>query len=176
MPPTNTRHDLIAALDLAIDAFNRDGRLGRGRATRRARKLTGLDWTYSALLIMEEMRVNPTLRLSQLADLTGTTPPTVTKLIRDLESKGLVHRMPDELDGRVSIVSLTDRGREMATAIRRKRLEALEQVLSEWSVDDFEQFLTLFEQLRDDMQRLSSFIEDSPTPTAVVPTLDIGDA
>lgn len=164
MPPKKTDDDLITAVDSAIDAFNRDGRLGRERATRRARRLTGLDWTYSALLIMEEMRGNPTLRLSQLAELAGTTPPTVTKLVRDLESRGLIHRIQDELDGRASIVSLTDRGRETATAIRRKRLEALQQVLSEWSKDDLEQFLTLFERLRNDMRRLSSLIEDSPGP------------
>ena len=153
--PDERRAGLIQALDASITGFNQDGRLGRGRATRRAARLTGLTWTYSALLILEGMKENATVRKSELAELVGTTPPTVTKLIKDLEDKGFVDRTADEQDGRASIVNLTDEGRRVAEAIGRARLEALRQVLSEWSADDLERFTVLFERLRADMRGLS---------------------
>ena len=155
MATNNKRADLIRAIDESIAGFNQDGRMGRERATGRARRLTGLDWTYSALLILEGMKENATLRMTELAALVGTTPPTVTKLIKDLEDKGFVNRTPDEQDGRASFVSLTEEGRRVAEAIGRARLEALQQVLDGWSEDDLEQLTALFERLRADMRRLS---------------------
>ncbi len=146
---------LIKTLDASINAFNQDGRLGRERATRRASRVTGLDWTYSALLMVEGMKEYGALRMTELAELVGTAPPTVTKLIKDLEGKGLVNKTPDEQDGRVSIVSLTEEGQRVAEAIGSARLEALRQVMDGWDKDDLQQFTVLFERLRADMSRLS---------------------
>jgi DNA-binding MarR family transcriptional regulator len=153
---TDPKHtSLIRALDAAIAGFNQDGRLAHDRATRRASRLTGLDWTYSALMILEGMKDNVRVRMSELAKLVGTTPPTVTKLIKDLEGKGLIDRTPDEQDGRASIVSLTEEGRRIAEAITGARLEALRQVMDDWSDDDLERLTVLFERLRTEMRRLS---------------------
>lgn len=149
------RTSLIAAVDASIDAFNQDGRMSRKRATRRARRVTGLDWTYSALLILQAMKDDSTLRMTQLADSVGTTPPTITKLVRDLEEKGLISRVPDEQDGRASLLRLTQSGLQAAEAIGHARLESLRQVLSDWSNEDLERFTALFERLRADMCRLS---------------------
>lgn len=154
MPEDLDRAKLIEALDASINGFNQDGRLSRERATRRARRLTGLDWTYSALLILEGVKDNATLRMSQLAQSVGTTPPTVTKLVKDLEERGLITRTPDEQDGRASRLSLTEKGRQVAESIGQARLEGLAQVLTDWSEDDLEKMDTLFERLRADMRRM----------------------
>jgi DNA-binding MarR family transcriptional regulator len=151
----NGRDKLIEVLDASIAGFNKDGRAGRKRATRRARRLTHMDWTYSALLILEGMKDNPTMRMSQLAEYVGTTPPTVTKLVRDLESKGLVDKTPDELDGRASIINLTDAGHQVAESIIRARIAGLSEVLTGWTVEDLEVFTALFERLQADMRRMS---------------------
>ncbi len=148
------RDRLIEALDASIAGFNKDGRLARGRATRRARRLTGMDWTYSSLLILEGMKDNDPLRMSQLAEYVGTTPPTVTKLVRELENRGLVVRHPDAADGRASILSLTDKGRQVAEQIGYTRLEELQGVMTQWSNTDLQTFIALFEQLRADMRRM----------------------
>jgi DNA-binding MarR family transcriptional regulator len=148
------RNSLVKALDASIAAFNQDGRLGRGRAVRRARRLTGLDWTYSALLIMEGMKDSATLRMSALAQLVGTTAPTVTTLVKELEARDLIDRTADEQDRRASIISLTEKGRQVAEALGRARLDALGQVLDGWSEDDLGQLALLFERLRADMRRL----------------------
>ncbi len=154
MPDDPKRNRLIEALDASISGFNQDGRLSRKRATRRARRLTGFDWTYSALMILEGLRDDATLRMSQLAESVGTTPPTVTKLVRDLENKGLVTRTLDEQDGRASILTLTDKGRQTLEAIIQARLDGLRSVLTEWSSEDIEKLDQLFERLRADMRRM----------------------
>jgi DNA-binding MarR family transcriptional regulator len=153
--PTSKPNSLIQALDGTIHGFDQDVRLGRERATRRASRLTGLDWTFSALLILEGMKENGSVRMSELAELAGTTPPTVTKLIKDLEGKGLIQRTPDEQDGRASIVGLTAEGRRVAEAICGARLEALQQILGDWTEEDLERFTALFQRLRTDMRRLT---------------------
>ena len=155
MTGTSKPNSLMQALDATIHGFDQDVRLGRERATRRASRLTGLDWTFSALLILEGMKENGLVRMTELAELAGTTPPTVTKLIKDLEGKGLIDRTPDEQDGRASIVGLTTEGRRVAEAICGARLEALRQVLSDWTEEDLERFTALFQRLRADMRRLS---------------------
>jgi DNA-binding MarR family transcriptional regulator len=155
MPEDLNRTELIEELDASIMEFNQDGRLSRERATRRARRLTGLDWTYSALMILEGVKDNATLRMSQLAASVGTTPPTVTKLVKDLEERGLLTRTPDDQDGRASILSLTEEGRKVAESIRRARLHELTQVLEDWSPEDIERLDQLFERLRADMRRMT---------------------
>lgn len=153
--PTNKRTRMIQDLDLSIAGFNRDGRLARGRATRRAERLTGLEWTYSALMILEGLKDDVTMRMSQLAESVGTTPPTVTKLVRDLEERGLVTRASDEQDGRASILRLTARGQEVLEAIGQARLESLASVLTEWTPEEIETIDRLLERLRADMRRMS---------------------
>lgn len=155
MADTPRRAQLIRALDASIAGFNQDGRLGRERATARARRLTGLDWTYSTLLTLEGMKEYPTVRMTELAALLGTAPPTMTKSIRELEDRGYVARTPDSEDGRASVVSLTESGRRVAEAIAHARLEALRSVLDGWTEEDLETFTALFERLRSDMRRLS---------------------
>ncbi len=155
MPDNTERKRLIQALDSSIAGFNRDGRLARGRATRRAERLTGFDWTYSALMILEGLKDDAPLRMSQLAESVGTTPPTVTKLVKDLEEKGLVARVSDEQDGRASILSLTTKGQEVAEAIGQARLQSLAEVLTDWDPDELETIDRLLERLRADMRRMS---------------------
>lgn len=155
MAEESRRTELVKSLDAAIAGFNLDGRLARTRATRRARRLTGLDWTYSALMALESLKDIGGIRMSELADLAGTTPPTITKLIRHLEERGVIDRVPDQEDGRASIVALTDEGRQMAEAITGARQDALGQVVTDWDDSDLEQTVLLFDRLRAAMRRLS---------------------
>lgn len=155
MARAERRISLLRAVDASIYGFDQDVRVSRDRATRRAANVTGLDWTFSTLLILEGLKKNGTVRMTELAELVGTTPPTVTKLIKDLETKGFVDRAPDQQDGRASMVGLTDEGRQVAEAIVKRRQEALELALADWSEDDLARLSVLFERLRADLSRLS---------------------
>jgi DNA-binding MarR family transcriptional regulator len=54
----------------------------------------------------------------QLAVASGCEPPTITGSVRKLETAGLVVRTTSPTDGRVTIVDLSDRGRELLPALR----------------------------------------------------------
>ena len=146
---------LIRGLDKAIAQFFQEGHASRDRVTRRAVRLTRLGWTYSAVMLVDRLKDGEMLRMNELAERTGTTPSTISKLSRDLEKQGLVHRTPDALDGRAGFVGLSERGRQVAAAIDRARLKALEEVMADWSEDDLQQLLALFARLQIDMQRLT---------------------
>ena len=154
MTADHQRAGLIKDLDQKIQAFDRDGRLNHSRATGRARRITDTEWTFSALLIVEGLRVHDDVRITALAELIGIATPTVTKLIRDMEGRGLITRVADEQDGRASIVGLTPEGRRVAEAIIKARSLALQRVLAGWNEEDLERFLALFTRLQEDMRRL----------------------
>ena len=146
---------LIRDLDRSIAQFDQDGRTHHGRMTARARRITGLGWTYSAVILLGAMQENTMTRMTDLSERIGIASPTVTKLIKDLESKGFVKRVPHEEDGRASLVGLADEGRRVAAMIDRARLKALEETLVDWSEEDLQHFIALFTRLQTDLQRLS---------------------
>ena len=50
-------------------------------------------------------------RVTELAELSMLTKPTVVHMVDELERLGYVERRPDPADGRAKLVVLTDRGR-----------------------------------------------------------------
>ncbi|WP_418606876.1 MarR family winged helix-turn-helix transcriptional regulator [Georgenia sp. SUBG003] len=82
-----------------------------------------------ALRRAEECRV-ASLATHQLVD-----PSVVSRQIATLEKRGLVARRPDPDDGRASLVSLTDAGREKVAEVRRLHLEAVTESMRDWPVE-----------------------------------------
>ncbi len=64
------------------------------------------------------------LSASELACLADVAPATATQMLDHLAAGGFVERTRGEHDRRIVLVSLTERGRELVAA-RRKRYEAL---------------------------------------------------
>ena len=67
----------------------------------------------------------------QLAVASGCEPPTITGSVRKLEEAGLVVRTPSPTDGRVTIVDLSDRGRELLPALKKAWVELGERTVAE---------------------------------------------
>jgi DNA-binding MarR family transcriptional regulator len=59
--------------------------------------------------------------MGELAEREKVRPPSMTRIVNDLEEGGYVTRQPGPHDKRQSLVSLTDRGRDMIIANRRRR-------------------------------------------------------
>jgi len=57
------------------------------------------------------------LRPSQLADQLGITKQSVNDLLGHLERHGYLERVPDSADGRVRVIRLTAKGRQLEKAI-----------------------------------------------------------
>jgi DNA-binding MarR family transcriptional regulator len=95
-------------------------------------------------LLVRVLSLYPRLAPGQLAEMLHLDPSTVTGIVKRLEKRGFVKRVPDPRDGRRVIVVLTARGTkasvpddrtiealvERALAVfPRKKIEATEEVL-----------------------------------------------
>jgi len=82
-------------------------------------------------------------RPSEIANVLGLKPPTVTTLTEKLVKKGFVERLYDDTDRRIIHIKITDSGREIL-----KRANESGQVLRR------EMFMKLSEKERDELLRL----------------------
>ena len=63
--------------------------------------------------------------LGELAEAEQVRPPSITRIVRNLEAEGLVEREPDPADRRIVRVRATDRGRMVLEEGRRRRISDL---------------------------------------------------
>jgi DNA-binding MarR family transcriptional regulator len=65
------------------------------------------------------------LTLGQLAAAEQVKPPTMTRIVTGLEKEGLVKRMGDPRDRRLTRIQATVKGQKVLTAGRARRVERL---------------------------------------------------
>lgn len=78
------------------------------------------------------------VRLSDLAGFTGLNPTMLSRLVPHLEVSGLLHRLPDPTDRRVSRVEATAKGHRLLERIRSERNDVLSRRLGELDADELE--------------------------------------
>ncbi|HEX8510490.1 MAG TPA: MarR family transcriptional regulator [Propionibacteriaceae bacterium] len=69
--------------------------------------------------------------MGELAAQEKVQPPSMTRIVNGLEERGLVARRVAEQDKRQSVVALTDSGRQVLLANRRRRNQWLAQRIAE---------------------------------------------
>ena len=79
-------------------------------------------------------------------------PPSMTRTVNGLVEEGYAARRPSQTDGRATLVDLTDRGREVLLADRRRRDAWLAQRLRELTPDE----RALLRQVAPLLQRLAT--------------------
>jgi DNA-binding MarR family transcriptional regulator len=89
---------------------------------------TGLSMTTTSVFSTIEAHEGATL--SELATIEGVAPPTITRVVTELEALRLVVRVTDPVDGRVSRVQLTPRGRQQHAVWRADYLKWFNQQLA----------------------------------------------
>jgi DNA-binding MarR family transcriptional regulator len=94
----------------------------------------GMSFTTASTLGRLE-REGP-VRLTVLAAAEGVTQPSMTQLVQRLESQGLATRFSDPDDGRVTLVAVTDAGREVLAERRQARDARLVRLLATLSEDE----------------------------------------
>ena len=72
--------------------------------------------------------------LGELAAAEQVTPPSMTRIVRNLEADGLVERETDPADRRVARVRVTEKGRRILLDARGRRIADLAERLA--SLDD----------------------------------------
>lgn len=69
--------------------------------------------------------------LASLARAEGVKPPTMSKLVAELEGEGLVEKSPDPKDGRGLVIVTTAKGKKIMLQGRDRRLALLRERLGE---------------------------------------------
>jgi DNA-binding MarR family transcriptional regulator len=94
-------------------------------------------------------------RLGALATAFGLDPSTITRQVQALEEIGLASRQSDPKDRRASILDLSDTGRQVLEETRNHRRAVLQQVLSDWSRADLDEFGRLLKEFNASLDRLT---------------------
>jgi DNA-binding MarR family transcriptional regulator len=97
------------------------------RLARRLRQMQddSLDLNPNQLSAMAVLLNSGDQLMGELAALERVRPPSMTRVVNSLEARGYVARHPDPRDHRQCLVTLTDPGRQVLLANRRRRDEWL---------------------------------------------------
>jgi len=106
------------------------------RAARRDDESFGL--SAARLSAMSVVVFGGQLSLGSLAAAEQVRPPTMTRLVQGLEQSGLVERVRDRRDGRVSLVRATRKGKRLLEAAQRRRIETIAELLAPLGSPDLE--------------------------------------
>jgi len=88
--------------------------------------------------------------LHELTNRVARDKSQMTRSIRSLEEKGLVRRTPSPQDGRVTLVGLTDAGRNVVVGLQTAVAETIGQILSPISPSEEEALQSLLERALSD--------------------------
>ena len=89
--------------------------------------------TPSATSALARIAHGGPLRLGVLAQLEGIAPATMSKVVDNLETQRFIVRVPDVLDGRASLIELSDEGAALLHQIRSTSTRAIDQALASLS-------------------------------------------
>jgi len=96
-------------------------RLSANRLARQLRQQSDAGLTPSQLSALASIERHGRLTLGALADQERVAPPSITKMVGNLEGLGLVKRVLDDADRRVAWVSLTSTGEARLRNIRQRK-------------------------------------------------------
>jgi len=89
---------------------------------------TGADLTPTQYSVLALVHVRGPLGLAELTELEGLNPTMLSRIVKVLDERGLIRRLPDPSDMRAARVEVTPAGEQLHDQIREQRT----QVLAEW--------------------------------------------
>jgi DNA-binding MarR family transcriptional regulator len=95
----------------------------------RWQRADGADLTANQFGVLGALSKHDAMTIGELAAHERVKPPSMTRIVSNLEEAGLVVRRPHETDKRQVLVELTDAARELIHANRRRRDEWLQTKL-----------------------------------------------
>jgi DNA-binding MarR family transcriptional regulator len=151
------RAEALEQLGRSFKAAMASVRRLRGRETHRPGELSYAQ--YSLLFGLAQAGELPARDLAEAADL---APATVTQMLDALAAAGLVERKRSELDRRVVLTGLTERG-DRVIAERRAQIEPLwERALEEVSAEELLIAASVLDRLHAMFDELAERLETEP--------------
>ena len=95
----------------------------------------------SYLLLAHLAEAGPA-RSSSVAETFGIDKGAISRQVQNLVDLALVERLPDPLDGRATLLAVTDDARVRLGEVTRHRRKHLDERLGDWSDDDLTQLVS----------------------------------
>ena len=125
-------------------------RVAIARLARQLRQQAGASLSPTLQSVLASIAVRGPLTLGELAAREQVAPPAVTQLLGKLDDLGLIERVRDTSDRRVTLVSLTAEGRRQFDESRTRRTAWLVErlaYLDRDAVGDLERAVVLLEAM-----------------------------
>lgn len=124
-----------------ISTIGREIRVLLRRMTSLSNSIEILD--RSAVLLLAELQAQGPIGISVLACNLQLDISTASRQTAALEAKGLVERLSDPEDGRVSLLQITELGEAQLQEVRQIYHSMLAEMLEDWSEEDLHLFKDL---------------------------------
>ena len=141
MPTTSTSPTLLHELTRLISKTR------RGLYIAAARELGSRGEEMSAWIVAARLVERRAASQKDLADITGQHPAGISRLLDEMDRRGLTARAPDPLDQRRRLVTLTPAGRRWHRQLEPIVLRATESVLGVLGLTEQHQLRTLLRRL-----------------------------
>jgi DNA-binding MarR family transcriptional regulator len=109
----------------------------------KSRVASGTDGDQSPMFLLVKLAHHGPRRASDLAELVGADPSTVSRQVASLVKSGMLERRADPDDGRASILVPTELGRQRIEEYGRRRAVTMRPVIADWSAQDRHDLLRL---------------------------------
>ncbi|WP_349017279.1 MarR family winged helix-turn-helix transcriptional regulator [Streptomyces solicavernae] len=133
------------ALERELTVFLRRARASSGEMARAVHP----DLEPAAYGLLVRLEEGGPQRATELAAYIGVGKATMSRQLRALEELGLVARDPDPVDGRASLMRLTEEGRARYRTVRDARRAKYVQHLAGWDRREVAELARLLGQLND---------------------------
>ncbi|WP_232234578.1 MarR family winged helix-turn-helix transcriptional regulator [Actinoplanes sp. N902-109] len=107
---------------------------------------------FSALTLLFPLWRHGPLRVTDLADLKGADPSTISRQAAQLVKAGLARREADPADGRASRLAVTEAGMAACVRLDEARHASLSQVLAAWPEERVSAFADYFEEFNSSVE------------------------
>jgi DNA-binding MarR family transcriptional regulator len=113
---------------------------------------SGVPLNLVAVGILHRVIDHGPVRPTELSELADIQPAALSRQIRILEQGGYILRVPDENDGRVSMVRATDKGREAYRRFVGANDALLAEQLGGWTADELADLAARMKRLVADLR------------------------
>jgi DNA-binding MarR family transcriptional regulator len=121
--------------DVGLASALRSSTLRLSRQIRRQR-VDSHDLTANQLGVLGALGKHDAMTIGELAAHEQVKPPSMTRIVSNMEEAGLVARRPHETDKRQIVVELTDAAHHLLRANRRRRDEWLQNKLKKLTPEE----------------------------------------
>jgi DNA-binding MarR family transcriptional regulator len=142
----------LAVLTRALESMHRRSELYR-------------DLDRASYLMARTLDTIGPVSINRLASVLGLDATTVTRQVATMEAAKLVARRSAPNDGRISLISLSPKGRRKMRSVQLARRERIARLLDDWKVDDRRQLGRLLARFNDDVSRDPSLVTSPVRPS-----------